>query len=159
MITRWGVLLSLMLSGLAPQTVGAQKSFPAISARSYTSGSAMVTVTGTFSYTADIPINKEASTSDGEMTWLQFGASGSSQPNALLTFNAGSNEVGISASRGLAIATGGLIAGQKSECSGKIEVKANLVEGHYTCRGLTSYDPGTGKMGTVNVDVKFKAGS
>jgi hypothetical protein len=144
---------------MALQGASAQKSFPTISARTYTTGSAVVTVTGSFSYTADIPINKEASTSDGEMTWLQFGASGSSQPNALLTFNAGSNEVGISASRGLAIATGGFIAGQKSDCSGTIDVKPNLIEGHYTCRELTSYDPGTRKMGTVNVDVKFKAGS
>jgi hypothetical protein len=45
---------------------------PAISARSYTSGSAIVKVTGSFQIDAEIPINTQASLSDGEMTWLQF---------------------------------------------------------------------------------------
>ena len=57
MITKRGALLALTLSGMALQGASAQKSFPTISARTYTTGSAVVTVTGSFSYTADIPIS------------------------------------------------------------------------------------------------------
>ncbi len=41
---------------------------PKIGARSYVGGSVKVTVTGSFTINADIPINKQASMSDGEMT-------------------------------------------------------------------------------------------
>ncbi len=151
-----GVALVPLLA-ITAAAAGAQSSYPAISARQYVSGSAKVTVTGSFSYTAEIPINTQASMSDGEMTWLQFGAAGSASPNALLTF--GNNEVGVSASRGKAIATASYIARVKSDCSGKAQVTATMVSGQYTCRGVTSYDPATGKMGMVNIDVQFSAGS
>ena len=61
---------------------------PIISARSYLGGSAKVAVTGSFQIGEDIPINTEASYSDGEMTWLQYGASGAEAPNALVTVSA-----------------------------------------------------------------------
>jgi hypothetical protein len=71
---------------------------PIISARSYLGGSTKVTVTGSFQIGEDIPINTQASYGDGEMTWLQYGASGAEAPNALVTVSA--EEVGVNAGRG-----------------------------------------------------------
>jgi hypothetical protein len=36
---------------------------------------------------------------------------------------------------------------------------ASAISGHYTCPGLTSYDAATGKMGTVDIGIKFSAKS
>jgi hypothetical protein len=47
--------------------------------------------------------------------------------------------------------------GEKTECTGKSDVTPTLVSGRYVCTGLTSYDPATGKMGKVNVEVVFTA--
>ena len=151
--TLFVVVLLLTISS----SVTAQGKPPVISARSYTGGSAKVTVTGTFSISADIPINVQASFGDGEMTWLQFGASGSAEPNALLTFNKASGETGIIIGKGKLSATGGVMDGEKTECTGKSDVTPTLVSGRYVCTGLTSYDPATGKMGKVNVEVVFTA--
>src|SRR5262245_41446196 len=71
---------------------------PVISARTYVDGSAKVTVTGSFQINEDIAIDKEASLSDGEMTWLQYGASGLEAPNALVTVSTG--EVRLHVARG-----------------------------------------------------------
>lgn len=135
------------------------QAFPTISARQYTEGSAQVTVTGTFSLSADIPINKQASFGDSEMTWLQFGVSGSAEPNAMITYNSGLKEIGIVIGRGKQSATGGIVTGGESSCSGPTQVSATLVSAHYTCKGLTSYDPSTGQMGRVDIDITFTAKS
>ncbi|MGH7713805.1 MAG: hypothetical protein ACREOG_21150 [Gemmatimonadaceae bacterium] len=66
--------------------VRAQATFPSISAREYVSGSVRVKVTGSFSIDDEVAINTKASLSDGVVTWLQFGASGSDKPNALITY-------------------------------------------------------------------------
>jgi hypothetical protein len=125
---------------------------PNISARSYTGGSAKVTVTGAFQIEADVPINTQASVSDGGMTWLQFGASGSPDPNALITVS--EQEVGVSAGRGKQIVTAG-----GADCSGQADVTANSIAGYYSCKGITSYDAATGKMGTVDIAIRFTATS
>jgi len=152
------LVLPLVLGAESQAQVGAApraKSPPAvpqISARSYTGGSAKVTVTGAFQIDADVPINTEASISDGEMTWLQFGASGSPEPNALITVS--EQEVGVSAGRGKQIVTVG-----GAECSGQAEVTPKSITGSYSCKGITSYDAATGKMGTVNIEIRFTATS
>lgn len=125
---------------------------PKISARSYTGGSAKVTVTGAFQIDADVPINTQASVSDGEMTWLQFGVSGSPEPDALITVS--EQEVGVSAGRGKQIVTAA-----DADCSGQAEVTPKSITGHYSCKGITSYDAATGKMGTVNIEIRFTATS
>ena len=125
---------------------------PKISARSYTGGSAKVTVTGAFQIDADVPINIEASLSDGEMTWLQFGVSGAPEPNALITVS--EQEIGVSASRSKQIITAG-----GAECSGHAAVTPTSITGHYSCKNITSYDAATGKMGTVNIVIQFTATS
>ena len=123
---------------------------PVISVRSYVRGSAKVTVTGSFQINEDIPINTQASLSDGEMTWLQYGASGSEAPNALVTVS--TLEVGINVGRGKPTATAGA-----EDCTGGMNVTGNSITGHYTCPSVTSYDPGSGQMGTVNIDIDFTA--
>jgi hypothetical protein len=130
---------------------------PTISARSFTGGSAAVTVTGTVEFTQDVPLNAQASFGDGEKTWIQFGASGAETPNALLTY--GDGEVGVSVGRGRFVATAGIMVGDTPQCSGSAEVTAALVSGHYSCPGIVSYDAKTGKMGKVNIDVRFTAKS
>ena len=123
---------------------------PTIGARGYVGGSAKVTVTGSFKISADIPINKQASMSDGEMTWLQFGASGADEPNMLLTVS--SDEVGFGVARGKATATAGA-----EDCTGDMVVGEQQINGKYSCKGVTSYDPGTGQMGTVDIEIQFTA--
>jgi hypothetical protein len=131
---------------------------PAISERQFTGGSAKVTVTGSVRIDEGIAINTKASYGDGGMTWLQFGASGSEEPNALITYGE-DGETGISVARGKLVATGGIIPGEKSQCSGKVQVTGTLVSGEYTCAEVTSYDAATGKMGKVDIKVRFTAKS
>ncbi len=131
---------------------------PAISTRQFVAGSAKVTVTGPARIDQEIQINTKASYADGEMTWLQFGASGSDAPNALITYGE-TGETGINVGKGKLTATGGIVPGERSECSGTVQVTATLVSGQYSCVGVTSYDPATGGMGKVNIEVQFTAKS
>ena len=147
-------VLVVLCSG---RTLQAQE-FPKISQRQFVDGSARVVVTGAFSINEDVKINTKASYGDGESTWLQFGASGSEQPNVLITYSE-TKEIGITLGKGKLTATGGLTPGQKTECSGKAEVTPKLVSGKYTCHGVTSYSPSTGKMSTVDIEVTFTAKS
>lgn len=150
-------LLTALLLAASAFPAESQPTIPTISQRTFTGGSARVVVTGSFQVDQDIPINTQASFGDGEMTWLQFGVSGSAEPNALITYQP--QEVGISASVGKRIATAGIMVGEKSACTGKAEVTPTSVTGQYTCTGVTSYDPTTGKMGTVKIEVRFIAKS
>lgn len=147
------LVLSLAPSPACGQTSG----FPDISDRSYTGGKIEVTVTGSTSIKQEIPLNAQASYSGGGMTWLQFGVSGAAEPNALITYG-DTKEIGITIGRGKWIATGGIMPGEKSECSGTAQVTATEISADYTCAGVTSHDP-EGGMGKVNVKVRFIAKS
>ena len=149
-----GVILAVVPSSAVGQTDRP----PAISERQFTGGSAKVTVTGFTKIDEDIAINTKASYGDGEMTWLQFGASGSEAPNALITYGE-DGEIGISVAKGRLVATGGIIRGEKSQCSGKVQVTGTLISGDYTCAGVTSHDAATGKMEKVDIKVRFTAKS
>jgi hypothetical protein len=156
------VLSSIVTVGLilaaAPASAGGQTGRPpAISERQFTGGSAKVTVTGSAKIDQDIAINTKASYGDGEMTWLQFGASGSEEPNALITYGE-TGEVGISVGKGKFIATGSIMPGEDSQCSGKVQVTGTMVSGEYGCAGVTSHDPAT-KLGKVDIKVRFTAKS
>jgi hypothetical protein len=141
----------------APCASGQTAAVPKVSARQYTGGSATVSVRGATEFSAEVPLNTQASMSDGEMTWLQFGASGSQAPNALITYSL--YEVGVSAGKGKFGVTAGIMDGEKPQCSGSSEVTASAISGHYICPGITSYDAATGRMGTVDMDIKFSAKS
>jgi hypothetical protein len=136
----------------APPVNQTAAAVPVISQRTYVGGSAKVKVTGSFQIDADIPINTKASLSDGEMTWLQYGVSGSEAPEALVTISA--QEVGINVGRGKQTAIIGA-----ADCTGKMDVAAKLITGHYTCAGVTSYDPSTGSMGKIDIEITFSAQS
>jgi hypothetical protein len=122
----------LILAAQASRAPGQTDKIPTISARQYVGGSAKVTVTWAAKIDQDVAINTQASISDGEMTWLQFGASGSEEPNALITYP---GEIGI---------TAGIMAGEKPKCSGTVEVTAKLISGHYTCPGAATHEAATG---------------
>ena len=146
------VLASSLAAQASPGRGQTPTAPPRISARSYTAGSATVRITGGIRMEAEVPINTEASMSDGEMTWLQFGVSGSKDPNALITVSA--EEIGVSAGQGRQIFTV-----DAADCSGKLEVTPVSITGEYTCKGVTSYDAGTGKMSTVEVVIGIAARS
>ncbi len=131
--------------------------FPTISQRQYTGGSARVTVSGSGTIDQEIPLNAAASYSDGEVTWLQFGISGSETPNSLITYGE-MKEIGIAVSKGKFIATGGIMPGEKTECSGTVEVSETEISGDYTCSGVVSHDP-VGGTGKVDMKVRFTAKS
>ena len=137
--------------------VGQTDGYPTISARSYTGGSATVSVKGAGGFDQEVPINAQASFSDGEKTWLQFGASGAPTPNVLITY--GDGEVGVSVGRGKFIVTTGIAPGEPPQCKGGTTVTGASVDGQYTCPGVVSYDAGSGKMGKVDVEVRFSAKS
>lgn len=125
---------------------------PVISARSYISGSSKILVTGSFQVNEVVAINKQASMSDGEMTWLQFGVSGAETPNALLTISP--DEVGITVSRGKWVATAGA-----EVCKGKMVVTAVSVLGRYSCPGVSAHNPGVTGLGKVDIEFAFTTGS
>lgn len=125
---------------------------PVISGRSYVSGSATVKVTGAFSFSAVIPINTKASFGDGEMTWIQYGDSGSAQPNLLVTVSL--YELGFGIGLGKNVTTAG-----GEDCTGTMDVKPTTITGKYKCPGLTSYNPDTGQMGKVDFTIDMTAGS
>jgi hypothetical protein len=126
---------------------------PTISNRYFNGGGSIkVTVKGSFQMDAEIPINKPASFGDGEMTWIQYGVSGSDEADVLVTFQPG--EVGITVGKGKRTAVAG-----SDTCKGTVEVTATAVSGHYTCPGVTSYDPSTRGLGTVDIEIRFIAKS
>jgi hypothetical protein len=153
-----GILVALSGLCLSAQPAVAQRHYPPISARQFTSGSADIKVTGAFTMDTKIALNTVASIGDGEMTWLQFGASGAAAPNATITFN-DLGEVGVIVAQGTVQATGGIGGNEKPWCTGKVEAKPNLLSGGYTCAGITSYDRKTGRMDKVTIEVRFTAGS
>jgi hypothetical protein len=150
----WVVALTLLALSANSAPVGDQTGgkVPGISARSYVSGSAQVTVAGSFQINADIAINTQASVSDGQMSWLQYGTSGSDAPE--LTVTVSPDEVGLVVGRGKQTATIGA-----DGCTGSVEVTSNLITGHYICPGVTSYDSGAVSLGKVDIEVKFSAKS
>ena len=150
-------IAGLLLTGLTSVAGGQTDKSPTISSRQFVSGSAKVSVKGAFEINQEVAINTQASMGDPEQTWLQYGASGSDSPNALITFQP--TEVGISVGKGKFTATAGIVTGETPQCSGKVDVTATLVAGFYTCTGVTSYNPTTSKMGKVDIEIRFTAKS
>jgi hypothetical protein len=148
-----GLFLTAVPSPAECQTDGP----PTISQRQFTGGSAKLTVTGSAKIDQEIAINDKASYGDGAMTWLQFGVSGAEEPNVLITYGEG-GEIGVSVGKGKFVATGSLMAGEESNCSGKAQATGTLVSGEYTCTGVVSHEPGKG-LGKVDIKVRFTAKS
>ena len=151
------LVMPIVALGIMTRAADGQ-AYPPISARQFTGGSVKIVVTGSFTVNADVPINTQASLSDGEITWLQFGVSGSATPEALITYGE-NDDTGVTVGSGKNVATGGITPGEKPTCTGKAQVTATLISGHYVCKGLSSYNPSTGKLGKVDVEVTFTAKS
>ena len=160
---RWiPVLFSLAGTGLAgalrvPSAEGQASPIPTISARQFTGGSAKVKVTGSSQIDAEVPINTQASISDGDHTWIQYGASGAPTPNALITVHDG--ELGFGVGKGKFTVTASIMEGGEAQCTGTTDVTPTVVSGHYTCPGIVSYDAATGTMGKVSIEISFTAKS
>jgi hypothetical protein len=156
------LLPSIVATGLflavIPSLAGGQTGRPpSITERQFTGGRVKVTVTGSAKIDQEIAINTKASYGDGGMTWLQFGESGTEAPNALITYGE-DGEIGITVGKGKFIATGGIVPGEDSQCSGKVQVTQTSISGDYTCTEVVSHDPAA-KMGKVDITVRFTAKS
>jgi hypothetical protein len=139
-------------AGTAGVSAGGGGDFPAISSRTYTAGSARLTVSGFFTMDANPGLNLPASITDDGSTWLQYGDSGAEAANATITFHDG--ESGVVVAQGPYTATGG-----GDECKTSFDVTDAKVAGHFSCAGLTGYDKSSGHMGNVDIDVRFDAAS
>ena len=146
--SRFSLAFAALAFAMTVSSANAQA--PAISARQYTGGTVILVVTGSIQINDTVAINVPASISDGEMTWLQYGASGSPTPNLLITFSNG--EYGIGVGLGKKVATA-----EPQHCTGTTQVTATSITGNYDCKGVTSYDGGTGSMGNVTIKVQFTA--
>lgn len=125
---------------------------PVISARSYTTGYSTLKVSGHFDIDASPALDTQASISDGDYTWIQYGTSGSEAPNATVTI--GSGDMGISVAVGRYIATG-----TSTECEMTTTVTDSKVSGHFECPTVTGYNQADGSMGDVMIEIEFEAGS
>ena len=146
------VVAALLSVAFAPPAAGQDADNPTISTRQFTGGSAKLTVTGAFDVAEDVAINTKASYGDPAKTWLQFGASGSAEPNVLVTY--GEDGFGIIVGKGKRIATA-----EPEHCKGKVEVTASSITGQYKCVGVVSYDGATMKMAKIDIEIRFTAKS
>ena len=154
---RLALAVALGIAALATDA-DAQRHYPPISARQFVSGNVQIKVTGAFAMNETVALNTMASIGDGEVTWLQYGVSGSAQPEALITFT-DTNEIGIFVARNKLQATSGVGGNEKPWCTGKVDVTAKRITGQFTCASVTSYDQGTKNMGKVTIEVRFTAES
>ena len=127
-----------------------------ITPRTYTGGTAKAKVTGFFEVDGSQSLNKPASLTDEDQTWLQYGVSGAQELNVLFTNSEAMAENGINIGVGPYTVTATSTSG---ECRTKFDVTAASVSGHYSCTGSTGYNNKTGQMGKVNIEVDFHAGS
>jgi hypothetical protein len=127
-----------------------------ISARTYTSGTVKAKVTGFFQVDGSQQLNKPASITDEDQTWIQYGASGAQELNVLFTNSTAMAENGVNIGVGPYTVTATSTSG---ECKTKFDIKPATVTGHYSCTGSTGYNNKTGQMGKVDIEVDFDAAS
>lgn len=150
LLTRTTTAFTLATATLAAPAAGQTSArTPPISKREFESGSARLTVTGSFKIDQEVALNP-GSFAAGDYTWLQYGASGSDSANVLVTLGEDGYGIGPGLGKNGAIAEGDL-------CQGKTEVTGSLVSGNYSCKGVTSYNSSTRKMGTVDITIQFTA--
>ena len=138
-----------------PGSAGARDAL-VISPRTYTSGDAKVKVTGFFQVDGQSVLNKPASITDEDQTWIQYGASGAQELNLLFTNSTAQAENGLIIGVGSFTVTAMSTSG---ECRTKFDVTVEAVIGHYSCTGSTGYDKKSGQMGKVDIEVEFSASS
>lgn len=127
-----------------------------ISARTYTGGSVRAKVTGFFEVDGNQELNKPASLTDDDQTWLQYGVSGAQELHVLFTNSEDMAENGVTIGVGPYIVTATSTSG---ECRTRFDVQPAMVSGQYSCTGSTGYNNQTGQMGKVDIEVEFDAAS
>ena len=125
-----------------------------ISNRTYTAGTAQVKLSGFVESNGSQTLNLPASISDAGHTWLQYGVSGSQELDVLFTNDEELVESGVTIGVGPRTVT--VVSG---DCQTKFDVTPTTVTGHFSCPKSTGYDPKSGQMGDVSVEVDFNATS
>lgn len=127
-----------------------------ISARTYGGGSAQVKVSGLFEVDGSQSLNKPASITDDDQTWIQYGVSGAPELNVLFTNSESMAENGVIIGVGPYTVTATSTSG---ECQTNFDVTPTTISGHFSCTGSTGYNKSNGQMGKVNIKVDFNASS
>ena len=127
-----------------------------ISPRTYVGGSVQVKASGFFQVDGSQSLNKPASITDDDHTWIQYGVSGAPELNVLFTNSQSMAESGVTIGVGPYTVTA---ANTSGECRTNFDVGPATVSGHFSCTGSTGYNKSTGQMGKVDIDVKFNANS
>lgn len=127
-----------------------------ISPRTYTTGTVKAKVTGFFGVDGSQDLNKPASITDEDQTWIQYGVSGAQELNVLFTNSQSMVENGVTIGLGPYSVTATSTSG---ECRTRFDVKPATISGHYSCTGSTGYNNKTGQMGKVDIEVDFAASS
>jgi hypothetical protein len=140
----------------AGANVGTRAEGLVISARTYTAGGVKARVTGFFEVDGSQELNKPASITDEDQTWIQYGVSGAAELNVLFTNSTAMAENGINVSVGPYTVTATSTSG---ECRTTFDVTPAAVKGHYSCKGSTGHNNKTGAMGKVDIEVDFNAES
>ena len=125
---------------------------PVVSARTYVSGQMRIDVSGHFDIDGVIELDRVASISDGDYTWLQYGTSGGEAPNATVTIGGGDISVSVAVGRYVATAT-------STQCEMETDVTPTTVAGHFTCPEVTGYNQEDRSMDNVAIEVEFDAGT
>lgn len=127
-----------------------------ISARTYGGGSAQVKVSGFFEVDGSQSLNKPASITDDDHTWIQYGVSGAPELNVLFTNSQSLAENGVIIGVGPYTVTATSTSG---ECRTNFDVTPTTISGHFSCTESTGYNKTNGQMGKVNIKVDFNASS
>jgi hypothetical protein len=149
----WPLLIGSPLLAQAPNGAAVTlPDIPTVSTRSFTGGSARVTVSGAITIDTELPLNARASYGDGEMTWIQFGTAEAGAPNVLITYGGG--DLGVIVGMGSKTATA-----EGAHCTGSVQATATTVAGEYRCKDVDSWDPKTSRMGKIEISIRFTAKS
>jgi hypothetical protein len=135
---------------------GGKREALVISPRTYAGGSVKAKVTGFFQADGSAELNKPASITDEDQTWIQYGVSGAQELNVLFTNSTAQAENGVNVGVGPFTVTATSTSG---ECRTKFDVTPGNVSGHYSCKGSTGYNKKTGEMGKVDLEIDFAASS
>ncbi|HEX5766515.1 MAG TPA: hypothetical protein VFY27_13195 [Woeseiaceae bacterium] len=125
---------------------------PVVSARTYVSGQMEIDVSGHFEIDGVMELDRVASISDGDYTWLQYGTSGGEAPNATVTIGGGDISVSVAVGRYVATAT-------STECEMETDVTPTSVTGHFNCPEVAGYNQDDRSMENVAIEVEFDAGT
>jgi hypothetical protein len=129
---------------------------PPVSERFFSGGSVQATVTGDFTLTTSLSVDRIRSYVSNEgLAWIGFGVEiggGPDDPEVLITFDEPGDSVTVA--QGTTFAKG-----VDDQCRFEVQVTASLVSGHISCPSATVYTGAGEESGSAAIDVMFTAGS